>query len=101
MAETVYRWMNVKELQNLVAGNWPTWEPLEACDIPEFEGNPCMRFSPDRERAKRGARGRGGMVSLDIEPLTDGQDYLRLENGDVQVLAFAVVDEPVTIEMLT
>ncbi len=105
MAETVYRFMDARTIMNLVAGNWASFETdLEADEPVDGEGLlvveiPRVRFDADRNVARAASGCRGGIVALNIEPLIEGEDYVRV--GDrVFVMADVLVAEPVSIELV-
>ncbi|MFW5868057.1 MAG: hypothetical protein ACOCX2_09590 [Armatimonadota bacterium] len=104
MPQTVYRFMDARNLMNLIAGNWASFEadrePVEPVDgggllVVDI---PLVRFSTSLDADCAQARCRGGIVHLDIEPLVDGEDYQR-EGDDVYVMADVLVGEPVNIEL--
>ena len=104
MPETVYRFMDARDLMNLVAGNWASFDTERESDEP-FESDgllavdiPWVRFSAILDADCVKARCRGGIVHLDIEPLVEDEDYHR-EADDVYVLADVLVGEPVNIEL--
>ncbi|MGD9494867.1 MAG: hypothetical protein AB7Y46_01025 [Armatimonadota bacterium] len=104
MHEPVYRFMPARELMNLVAGNWASWQsdlPSEREPHPE-DGSvvdvPWVRFSLDQAQVRASAACRGGIVTLDISPLTEAEEYLR-RGPEVYVLADVLVGEPLTIEL--
>lgn len=104
MSETVHRFMPARDLMSLIAGNWASLpddregeEPREADGLLAVEV-PRVRFTSDREAAQAAVDCRGGVVALDLAPLTEGEDYLR-EGGDVYVLADVLVQEPVSVQM--
>jgi len=104
VAETVHRFMPTRELMNLIAGNWASWETgLESDEPRDADGFlavavPYVRFIADREAAAADADCRGGVVTLDLAPLTEGDDYLR-EGGGIFVLADVLVQQPITLEL--
>ena len=57
-----------------------------------------MRFHADRNVAGA-TSGRGGIVSLNVEVLIEGEDYVR-DADDVFVMADVLVAEPVSIELV-
>ncbi len=100
----VYRFMDSRALMNLVAGNWASFktdleseEPFESDGLLAVE-IPWVRFTPDREAAGDESGCRGGIVTLDIDPLVEGEDY-RQDGDDVYVMADVLVVEPVSIEL--
>lgn len=102
MSETVHRFMPARDLMSLIAGNWASLpddregeEPREADGLLAVEV-PRVRFVSTREHGIGDCR--GGVVALDLAPLTEGEDYLR-EGGDVYVLADVLVQEPVSVQM--
>ncbi|MFO8079950.1 MAG: hypothetical protein R6V07_06535 [Armatimonadota bacterium] len=103
MAETVYRFMDARMLMNLVAGNWASFNTdIESDEPNERDGLlavaiPWVRFAAVLDAHCVQGRCRGGIVHLDIEPLTEGEDYRR-DGGDVYVMADVLVGEPVNIE---
>ncbi len=104
MHEPVYRFMPARELMNLAAGNWASWESdLEIEREPHPEDDsvvevPHIRFTPDEAAARAQATCRGGVVTLDIALLSEGSDYVR-RGGHVYVAADVLVGEPVTIDL--
>ncbi len=102
MAEMVHRFMNARDLMSLVAGNWASLhgdlegeEPIEsngllAVDVPR------VRFTPDATEADGDCR--GGIVSLDLAYLAEGDDYQR-EGDAVYVMADVLVAQPVSIAL--
>lgn len=105
MPNTVFRFMDARTLMNLVAGNWASFETDLETDGPvESDGLlaveiPLVRFTADREAARAAARCRGGIVHLDIDPLTEGEEYRR-EGSAVYVMADVLVAEPVRVELM-
>jgi len=102
--ETVYRFMDARMLMNLVAGNWASFEGDREPDEP-VNGDgllvvdiPLVRFSTKPNAACATGSCRGGIVHLGIEPLAEGEDYIR-EGDDIYVMADVLVAEPVNIEI--
>jgi len=105
MPNTVFRFMDARMLMNLVAGNWASFETDFESDEP-FESDgllsieiPLVRFTADREAARAASGCRGGIVHLDIDLLTEDEEYRR-EGGVVYVMADVLVAEPVRIELM-
>lgn len=102
MPELVYRFMLARELMNLAAGNWASWQSDRSVEREPHPVDdsvievPWVRFVADRTRMTGNCR--GGLVILDLEQLNEGHDYVR-EGDDVFVLADVLVAEPVTIEL--
>lgn len=102
MPEPVYRFMPARELMNLAAGNWASWPSDRAVhrephpDDDSVIEVPWIRFVTDRARANGVCR--GGLVTLDLGPLVEGDEYV-CEGGDVFVLADVLVAQRVTIEL--
>lgn len=99
---TVYRFMDARMLMNLVAGNWASFETELESDEP-FESDgllavdiPSLRFTahPDTTRS----RCRGGIIALDLDGLSEGEDFRR-DGDDVYVMADVLVGESVNIEL--
>ncbi len=104
MAEIVYRFMDARTLMNLIAGNWASFPGDREPDERESDGLlaveiPQVRFEPDRDVARAKIACRGGVVALDVEPLIEGEDFIR-ESGQVFVNADVLVAEPVQIELM-
>ncbi|MFW6156722.1 MAG: hypothetical protein ACOC7J_05335 [Armatimonadota bacterium] len=102
---TVHRFMDARALMNLVAGNWASFKTDRESDEP-FESDGLLavdilwvRFSADRDAEQAAARCRGGIVTLDLAPLTEDEDYVR-DGDDVYVMADVLVARPVTIELV-
>lgn len=104
MADTVYRFMDARMIMSLVAGNWASFETDREDDEPVDGGGllvveiPRVRFHTDRNVAAV-TSGRGGIVSLNVEPLIEGEDYVR-DADEVFVMADVLVAEPVSIELV-
>jgi len=102
MDKPVYRFMPARELMNLAAGNWASWESDRTVERePHADDDslievPWVRFVTDRARATGACR--GGVVMLDLAPMVESDDYVR-ERGEVFVLADVLVAEPVSIEL--
>jgi hypothetical protein len=101
---TVYRFMDARTLINLVAGNWASFETELESDEP-FESDgllavdiPWVRFTTDKDASRAEVGCRGGIVTLDIDPLVEGEDYRR-EGDHVYVMADVLVAEPVSIQL--
>lgn len=104
MEEAVYRFMDARMMMNLVAGNWASFETDREPDEPvDGEGLlvvdiPLVRFTADHEAERARSGCRGGIVTLDIDPLVEGEDYHR-EGHTVCVMADVLVAEPVSIQL--
>lgn len=102
MDEPVYRFMPARELMNLAAGNWASWQSdrtVEREPHPDDDSLievPWVRFVTERARATSVCR--GGLVILDLGPLIEGEEYVR-DGGEVFVLADVLIVEPLTIEL--
>lgn len=102
MPEPVYRFMPARELMNLAAGNWASWQSDRAVEREPHPDDdslievPWLRFVSERARATGACR--GGLVILDLGPLVEGEEYVRA-GGEVFVLADVLVAEPLTIEL--
>lgn len=104
MNVTVHRFMNARDLMSLVAGNWASLtNELESAEPTESDGLlsvdvPWMSFSPEPEVAEAQTGCRGGIVSVDLTPLIEGEEYRR-EEEVFYVIADALVAEPVSISL--
>lgn len=102
MTETVHRFMNARDLMSLVAGNWASLQnELESAEPTESDGLLAVdvswvRFAADSAAAEADANCRGGIVSIDLAPLVEGEEYQR-EGDAVYVIADVLVAEPVKI----
>ena len=104
MPDTVFRFMDARTIMSLVAGNWASFDT--DLEDEEVDGDgllvvdiPRVRFEADRNVACAECGCRGGMVALNVEPLTEGEDYVR-EGDRVFVMADVLVAEPLTIELM-
>ncbi|MEA3401046.1 MAG: hypothetical protein U9R79_07355 [Armatimonadota bacterium] len=104
VTDIAYRFMPARDLMSLIAGNWASFEtdlksetPSQADGLLAVEV-PYVRFTAERAAAVADADCRGGVITLDLAPLTEGADYLR-EGTGIFVLADVLVQQPVTVEL--
>lgn len=103
MTEKVHRFMNVRDLMSVVAGNWASLHSdLESEEPSESDGLlaveiPWVRFNADPGSAEE-ADCRGGLITLDLASLDEDEDYRR-EADAVYVAADTLVSQELAIQL--
>ena len=104
MNETVYRFMNARDLMSAVAGNWASLHnELDSAEPTDSDGLlsvdiPWIRFDADPAQAEARATCRGGIVTLDLTGLAETDEYQREDDG-VYVAADVLVAQSLSISL--